>query len=789
MYELSDTSLKVLPVEDSMLLPRTTVLIRTERSDNGFAQSFESGGVAVPIKTGTVGVASEDYQNLGVRFTLKNVRHTEGKLLLEIQTGERVRINTLIDVNDGFFAEVTNYPETKDLDAEMEEQMLSSLKDIIKEMSKGFRGSLQYIRFVDSIQSINSMIVHMSKVMPSTPLEKFEYLKIDSMKERSLKFMDDLLKHKEAVAWNLELSERLSERTNKYYRDQMLREQMKAIKKELGEDGGEESDGKKSDYRTRIEEAELPEQVRKAALDEAAKLEAQPMETAETSVIRNYLDFILALPWKKEPADDVDLNEAERILNEDHYGLEKVKKRIVEHLAVMKLRNDSKGSILLLVGPPGTGKTSLGKSIARALNREYVRLSLGGIRDESEIRGHRRTYVGALPGRILNAMKQAGKTNPVMVLDEVDKLSAGGFSGDPSAALLEVLDPEQNTTFTDHYLDLPYDLSNVFFIATANSTDTIPAPLLDRMETIEISSYTEEEKYHIAKEHLLPDVLKDTGIEQGQMDVTDEALKIIISDYTREGGVRGLKKALLTLARSVSADIVKSGTDQPRIITEDDLSRILGRRIVSRDKASDDNPPGVVTGLAWTPVGGEILFIESADMPGKGEVILTGQLGDVMKESARISLSLLESRLPMNSVNFRERNIHVHVPSGAVPKDGPSAGITIFTSLASLLTGIKVDSKLAMTGEVTLRGAVTAIGGLKEKLIAADRAGIKKVLIPKENEEDLADVPDAVKEHMTIIPVETIEDVLRETININLPKPEHLLDMNALTGISSQNPE
>ena len=386
-------------------------------------------------------------------------------------------------------------------------------------------------------------------------------------------------------------------------------------------------------------------------------------------------------------------------------------------------------------------------------------------------------------------MKQAGKTNPVMVLDEVDKLSAGGFSGDPSAALLEVLDPEQNTTFTDHYLDLPYDLSNVFFIATANSTDTIPAPLLDRMETIEISSYTEEEKYHIAKEHLLPDVLKDTGIEPGQMDVTDEALKVIISEYTREGGVRGLKKALLTLARSVSADIVKSGADKPRIITEDDLSRVLGRRIVSRDKASDDNPPGVVTGLAWTPVGGEILFIESADMPGKGEVILTGQLGDVMKESARISLSLLESRLPMNSVNFRERDIHVHVPSGAVPKDGPSAGITIFTSLASLLTGIKVDPKLAMTGEVTLRGAVTAIGGLKEKLIAAERAGIKKVLIPKENEEDLADVPDAVKDHMVIIPVETIEDVLRETISINLPKPEHLLDMNALTGVSSQNPE
>ena len=441
----------------------------------------------------------------------------------------------------------------------------------------------------------------------------------------------------------------------------------------------------------------------------------------------------------------------------------------------MQLNKKKKGSILLLVGPPGTGKTSLGKSIAEALGREYIRLSLGGVRDESEIRGHRRTYVGAMPGRIIQSIKKAGHTNPVMVLDEVDKLMSGGFHGEPSSALLEVLDPEQNSTFTDHYMDLPYDLSDVFFIATANSLESIPAPLLDRMEVIPISSYTVEEKFHIGKDHLLPAVLEDHGIETDQLVLEDSVLKRIISDYTLEAGVRGLKKQLASLARIAGERIVSKKSDGPFTIVEEDLEELLGRKVSRHEKAQNDNPPGVVTGLAWTPVGGEILFIEATDMPGNGNVILTGKLGDVMKESARISLSLLKSRLPMNTFNFKEKDLHIHVPSGAVPKDGPSAGIALFTALASLVTGHKVDSKLAMTGEITLRGAVLPIGGLKEKLLGAQRAGIKKVLIPKDNLVDLKDVPDEVKKDMTVIAVETVEDVLKETLNISLPRLEQVL--------------
>lgn len=557
----------------------------------------------------------------------------------------------------------------------------------------------------------------------------------------------------------------------------------------------------------------MPDEIRDAALDELDKLNQQQPGSAETNILQNYLDFMLSLPWKKEETEEPDLNRAEEILNADHYGLDKVKKRILEHLAVMKLRGDNKGSILLLVGPPGTGKTSLGRSIARALNRKYIRISLGGIRDESEIRGHRRTYVGAMPGRILNTIKQAGVTNPVMVLDEVDKLMAGGFNGDPSSALLEVLDPEQNSTFTDHYLNLPYDLSDVFFIATANTLDTIPAPLLDRMEVIQISSYTDVEKFHIAREHLIPEALADTGLTPAELQFDDDAIRAIISDYTREGGVRGLKKKLTEIARAVSADLVRkadaakkakqaaevksaadAGTEnternqkteenagqavkaaayEKRTIHASDLEELLGRKVAFHGHAEEDNPAGVVTGLAWTQVGGEILFIEAQDMPGSGQVILTGKLGDVMQESARISLSLLKSRLPMDVVNFRERDIHIHVPEGAVPKDGPSAGITIFTALASLFTGHKVDPHLAMTGEVTLRGAVMPIGGLKEKLLAAQRAGITKALIPKENMPDLADLPEEVKSEIEIIPVSTVEDVLKETIGIRLPRPEH----------------
>ena len=776
MQEQTMRKAVILPVSDTLILPRAGAYVPVAEMSKLYREYLENPGVvhiAVPLRKGGDGSREEDYHSMGVTFTLKNFRETDKGILLEIDTLERVRVMNFSFSYGIPFADHHPEPDRLDLDAQMQEQMLSYMKDIVKDISSRFRGAEQYAKALDNIHDVDAMIVWLSRYIPMGADKKYEFLEIDSLRERSLHFLDVLLKQREALDWNIELNEKISDQNNKYYRKQILREQMKAIQEELGEEEGG-SAGKK-DYKKRIEEAGMPEEVREAALEELSKMNSQQQGSPEISVIQNHLDFMLALPWKHEKTEDPDLVKARQILNEDHYGLEKVKKRILEHLAVMKLRRDNKGSILLLVGPPGTGKTSLGRSIARALDRKYVRLSLGGIRDESEIRGHRRTYVGAMPGRILNGMKQAGTTNPVMVLDEVDKLMAGGFSGDPSAALLEVLDPEQNSTFTDHYLDLPYDLSEVFFIATANTIDTIPGPLLDRMEVISISSYTEAEKYHIAAEHLLPEVLEETGLSKDQIEIPEDVLRAVITDYTREGGVRGLKKQLLAIARSVSAELVTGTAELPRVIRKEELEELTGHRPAFHDTAGVDNPPGVVTGLAWTAVGGEILFIETQDMPGSGQVILTGQLGDVMQESARISLSLLKSRLPLSTVNFKERDVHIHVPSGAVPKDGPSAGITIFTALASLFTGHKVDPHLAMTGEITLRGAVMPIGGLKEKLLAALRAGITKALIPKDNEADLREVPDEVKEKMTIIPVATVEDVLRETIGISLPKMEHML--------------
>jgi len=776
----------VIPVADIVLLPGMTYTLKLNKISEEELKNLakeDQYNIALPLKQNfdQSKLNAEDFHKVGVTFHVNAIEKAEKGYQVKIKVLDRVEIKELTIYNDFIRTEFEVAPDLIDITQASQEEMIEYVKKITREVSEKFSGSDQFIKMIEEQKDLNKLMAHLAQFMPLTNQEKYDLIETQSLKERSLKFMDYLLKQKEALKLQLEMAEKFTMKANKNYRESVLRDQLKAIQNELNE-GKSEGSKKDKDYLTKIEEAQMPEEIKSAALDELDKLERQSENSAEYNIVRNYLDLLVKLPWKKSEPKVINLTEARRILDEQHYGLDKVKDRIIQHLAVMQLKKDKKGSILLLVGPPGTGKTSLGKSIAQALDRKYIRLSLGGIRDEAEIRGHRRTYVGALPGRILQSIKKAGEINPVMVLDEVDKLMMG-YNGDPASALLEVLDPEQNNSFTDHYLDLPYDLSEVFFIATANSLDNIPRPLLDRMEIIPISSYTMNEKFHIGKNHLIPEVLEEHGLNNEQLVIEDGALQNIISEYTREAGVRGLKKQLATIARITSEKIVSKKVDLPFVVTVGLLDDLLGRKVASHDKAQMDNPPGVVTGLAWTAVGGEILFIEATDMVGSGQVTLTGQLGDVMRESAKISLSLLKSRLPMNSINFKERDLHIHVPSGSVPKDGPSAGITLFTALASLVTGIKVDPMLAMTGEITLRGAVLPIGGLKEKLIGAQRAGITKILIPKENLIDIKDVPEEVKSQLTIKTVETVEDVLRETLGITLPRVEHVFNTNISTEI------
>jgi ATP-dependent Lon protease len=763
----------ILPINNSTLLTGMTQIIRLNKLSPKELEGIEdkeSVSIALPLKENydPGNLNKEDFYNIGVLFTVEEIERKEDAFDLSIKVLERVEVTNINVTSDFITGDYEYAVDHMDLTEEAKDEMLDHLKRIVRETGSYFKGSEPYIKFIEKIEDLNSLIGYISPYVKLTREDRYELLHIQSMKDRSLRFMDHILKHKDAIKLQAELAEKVAEKSNKNYREQVLREQLKAIQDELNKNNSSD----KKDYRKRIEEACMPEDIEAAALEELAKLESQSPTSSDYNVIRNYLELLIKLPWKSAEEKPINIEIARQILDEQHYGLEKVKARILQHLAVMKLRKDKKGSILLLVGPPGTGKTSLGRSIAEALDRQYVRLSLGGIRDESEIRGHRRTYVGAMPGRIIQSIKRAGAKNPVMILDEVDKLMSG-YNGDPASALLEVLDPEQNSTFTDHYLDLPYDLSEVFFIATANSLDTIPRPLLDRMEIIQVSSYTSTEKFYIGKNHLIPSTLEEHGLTKEQLQIEESALKNIIDDYTLEAGVRGLKKQLAALARIASEKIVSGKAELPYTIKADMLEELLGKKISRHEKVKELNPPGVVTGLAWTPVGGEVLFIEVTDMPGNGQMILTGKLGDVMKESARISLSLLKSRLALNSFNFKEKDLHIHVPSGAVPKDGPSAGIALFTALASLVTGVNVDSTLAMTGEVTLRGTVLPIGGLKEKLIGAQRAGIKKVLIPKDNIADLKDVPEEIKKQLDIVPVEAIEEVLEEALGISIPKLEH----------------
>ena len=488
-----------------------------------------------------------------------------------------------------------------------------------------------------------------------------------------------------------------------------------------------------------------------------SRLRQEGEHGAETGMLYNYLDFLTSLSWKKEEAKPIDLREAEAVLEEDHFGLKKVKDRIIQQIAVMNLKKQQSGSILLFVGAPGTGKTSIGQSIARALGREYVRVSLGGVRDEAEIRGHRRTYIGAMPGRIMDAIAKSGVSNPVMVLDEVDKLSVS-YNGDPASALLEVLDPEQNSTFTDHYMNVPYDLSDVLFICTANSADTIPEPLLNRMEVIAFQGYTPLEKREIARKHLLPKAMAAVGLADGVLTVTEEALNAVISDYTREAGVRGLKKRMDTLCRTAAVHLVRG--EEHMEVTPENLREYLDMNPLRHRTVRENAAPGIVTGLAWTAAGGEILYIETMFTPGSGKITVTGQLGDVMKESAQLAISLVKHMFPQSAPLFEKNDLHIHVPDGATPKDGPSAGVTLTTAIASLVTGKAVPATIAMTGEVSLRGGVNAIGGLPEKLMAAQRAGVERVFIPEDNVDDLRDVPEEVRKALTITPVRAVTEIL-----------------------------
>lgn len=712
---------------------------------------------------------AEDLYTTGllVRFSEKPLKTPYGDY--EIQVLERIKVTKLEEQGEFWSAYFDTYPNEVDLEDKEQQEVLSYIKDITGQISEHFRGSSEFMEGVRQIHDLQTIIAYLIPYINLSGDERQAFLEITSLKEKSLRFLDLLMEHKESIEFQMELATKVSSDFNESYRKNMLKKQLEVIQEELDEGEDNRSKKKKKDFFERIKESDMPEEVREVAMDEAHKLKRNG-SGAEANVIQNYLELLLALPWGKSLVKDIDIKQARKILDQEHYGLDKVKDRIIQHLTVMKLKENKQGSILLLVGPPGTGKTSLGKSIAKALDRQYVRASLGGMRDEAEIRGHRRTYVGAFPGRIIQGIKKAKTKNPVFILDEVDKLMASA-QGDPASALLEVLDPEQNNSFSDHYLELPYDLSDVFFIATANSLKGIPGPLLDRMEVIEVSSYTEQEKFHIAKDHLWTKVLEDHGLQEDQVQVEEEALREIITSYTREAGVRALKQQLSKVARVVSQKIVELEVPLPYILKKDNLQEVLGHEVNRYDKILKINPPGVVTGLAWTPVGGDILFIEGAMMPGKGNLLLTGQLGDVMKESAKISQTLVRSRLSsfMKGIQLDKQDLHIHVPAGATPKDGPSAGVTLFTAIASLVTGRPVDPTLAMTGEISLRGAVMPVGGIKEKVLAAHRSGIKRILLPKENEKNLEDIPQEVRAELTFIFAETVEEVIRESLGIDLP--------------------
>ncbi|MBU5342620.1 endopeptidase La [Caldifermentibacillus hisashii] len=706
----------------------------------------------------------DDFFEMGTLTQVKQMlKLPNGTFRVLVEGLKRGKIEKFLRTDEYFEVRIQTYEneEVKDFEEEALMRMILDLFEQYIKMSK--KVSAETFASVQDIEEPGRLADIVASYLPLKLKDKQDLLEKVNVKDRMNAIITFLNNEKEVIQLERKIGQRVKQSMERTQKEYYLREQMKAIQKELGEKEGKSSEIEK--LKEKIGKAGMPDHVFEAAMKELDRYEKLPGTSAESAVIRNYLDWLIALPWTTETKDDINIKRAERILNEDHYGLEKVKERVLEYLAVQQLTNSLKGPILCLVGPPGVGKTSLARSVARSLNRKFVRVSLGGVRDESEIRGHRRTYVGAMPGRIIQGMRKAGTINPVFLLDEIDKMS-NDFRGDPSSAMLEVLDPEQNKNFSDHYIEETYDLSKVMFIATANDLSTIPGPLRDRMEIISIAGYTEIEKLHIAKNYLIKKQLKEHGLQKQQLQIRDDAILSIVRYFTREAGVRGLERQIAKICRK-TAKIITSGEKKRVIVTNKNIEEFLGKKIFHYGQAEKEDQVGVATGLAYTAFGGDTLQIEVSLAPGKGKLVLTGKLGDVMKESAQAAFSYVRSSAEKFGIDpmFHEKyDIHIHVPEGAVPKDGPSAGVTITTALVSALTGKPIRREIGMTGEVTLRGRVLAIGGLKEKTLSAHRAGLTTIIMPKDNERDLDDIPESVREELTFIPVTHVDEVLKNAI-------------------------
>lgn len=758
--------LPVLPLRDVVVYPKMIVpiFVGREMSIEAVQKANDKGSdiVLVMQKKADVEVPEAvDLYKVGTRGNiLQMLKLPDGTVKILVEGIERIKIKSFHHEGAYISASILPYPQENEDNTELKSWARAVVSQFEEYIKLNKKIPLDVVQSVKQIEEYDKLADTIASHLALKTEDKQFLLEAGNLKERLNKLLQLIDTEMMVMEVEDKIKNRVKKQMEKSQKEYYLNEQIKAIQKELndGEDGDEFGN-----YLKRINATKFTKEAREKALSELKKLKNMGNSSPESAVIRNYLDWLLDIPWDKKTKLNKDLQKAIDVLEEDHYGLEKVKERIVEYLAVQSRSKNMKAPILCLVGPPGVGKTSLGKSIARATNRNFVRASLGGMRDEAEIRGHRRTYVGAMPGKIVQSMKKVGTSNPLFLLDEIDKLG-NDWRGDPSSALLEVLDPEQNSTFNDHYLEVDYDLSDVMFVTTANSLD-MPRPLLDRMEIIQLSGYTEDEKVEIAKRHLLKKVFDENAVKCSELLITDAAIKDIIRYYTRESGVRNLERELSTIARKATKEILLQKGKCVKIeVTPENLEKYLGVKRFSYGEAEKQDHIGVTTGLAWTEVGGDILFIEAVDMPGKGKVTQTGKLGDVMKESIETAYSVVRAHskdLGIDPEVFEKTDVHVHVPEGATPKDGPSAGIAMYTTLVSVFTKTPVKKDVAMTGEITLQGRVLPIGGLKEKLLAALRGGIKTVIIPKENEKDLAEIPDNVKKEMKIIPVDNVSEVLK----------------------------